>query len=92
MQSVENCERIFRNRNKENLNISLFDTSSSQDLHNIVESEWENSVEILLTKSKSKFDLNKVDISPSRLESYLLDSLWKNLETSAKTKKPVPIF
>ena len=74
------------------MNISLFDTSSSQYLHNIVESEWGTSFERLLTKSKSESDLKKVDISPSRLESYLLDSFWKNLETSAKAKKVVPIF
>ena len=89
---MENIERIPRNKNKENVNIPLFDTSSSQYFHNIMESEWGNSVEILLTKSKSELDLIKVEISPSRLESYLLDSLWQNLETSAKTKKPVPIF
>ena len=66
--------------------------SSSQYLHNIPESEWEISVERLLSKSKSESKLKKIETNPSRLESYLLDSLWQNLETSAKTKKFAPIF
>ena len=78
---MEDPERILRNRNKEKVNIPHFGASSSQDLHNIPEYEWETSVERLLSKSKSEFDLKKVEINPSRLESYLLDSLWKNLET-----------
>ena len=49
-QSVENLERILRNRNKEKVNIPHFDTSSSQDLHNIPEHEWETSVERVLSK------------------------------------------
>ena len=85
---MENIERIHRNRNNENVNISLFDTSSSQDLHNIIEFEWGTSVEILLNKSKSESDLKKVDIIPSILkvdiipsilESYILEYLWKTL-------------
>ena len=89
---MENLERILRNRNKENVDFPLFGTSSSQDLYNIAESEWGTSVEILLTKSKSESDLKKVEVSPSRLESYILDTLWLDLETSAKYKKVVPVF
>ena len=37
LQSVENPERILRNRNKEKVNIPQFGASSSQDLHNIPE-------------------------------------------------------
>ena len=74
------------------MNISQFDTSSSQYLHNIAEFELGNSVEILLTKAKSESDLKKVEISPSRLVSYLIDSLCKNIETSMKAKKAVSVF
>ena len=73
------------------MNISLFDTSSSQDLHNIPEFEWETSVEKVLSKSKFEFDLKKAETKPSRLESYLLDSLWLNLETSMKARKTAPV-
>ena len=92
LQSVENPERILRNRNKEKVNIPQFGASSSQDLHNIPESEWEISVERLLSKSKSESDLKKVEINPSRLESYVLESLWKNVLSSVKTTKAAPIF
>ena len=92
LQSVENPERILRNRNKENMDFPLFGTSSSQDFHNIAESEWGTSVEGLLTKSKSESNLKKVEVSPSRLESYLLEYLWRDLETSVKAERAVPVF
>ena len=92
LQSVEDPERILRNINKEKVNIPQFGASSSQDLHNILKSEWETSVEILLSKSKSESNLKKFEFNPIRLESYLLESLWKNLQTSMKTKKAAPIF
>ena len=74
------------------MDFSLFGTSSSQDLYNIAGSEWGASIEIFLTKSKSESDLKKVEVSPSRLESYLLDSLSLDLEISVKYKKAVPVF
>ena len=43
-------------------------------------------MERLLLKSKSESDLKKVEINPSRLESYLIDSLWQNLQNPIKTK------
>ena len=89
---MENTEIILRNRNKENMDFPLFGTSSSQDFHNIAEFEWGTSVEGLLTKSKSESDLKKVEVSPSRLEYYFLDSSWIDLETSMKAKREVPIF
>ena len=89
---MENPERILRSRNKEKVNSSLFGTSSSQDLHDIPESEWETNVEKVLSKSKLESDLKKVENNPSRLESYLLDALWLDLETSAKAKKAVTFF
>ena len=49
------------------------------------------SVERLLLKSKYESDLKKVEINPSRLESYLLDSLWKNLQTQVKNEKNTSI-
>ena len=48
LQSVENPEKILRNRDKENVDFPLFGTSSSQHLCNIVESEWGTRVERML--------------------------------------------
>ena len=92
LQSVENPKIILRSRNKEDMDFQLFGTSSSQDLCDISESEWGTRDERLLTKSKSESDLKKVGVSPSILESYLLDYLWLKLETSAKAEKTVPVF
>ena len=50
-QSMENPERLLRNKNKEKINSSQFGASSSQDFHSIQESEGETSIEILLLKS-----------------------------------------
>ena len=44
LKSVEDPERILRNRNKEKVNSPQFDTSSSQEKVNNLEFEWETSV------------------------------------------------
>ena len=84
---MEDPKNLLKNKDKEKINSSQFGASSSQYFHSIQESESETSVERLLLKSKSESDLKKVEINPSRLESYLLDSLWRNLQTPIKTKK-----
>ena len=38
-------------------------------------------------KSKSESDLKNVEFNPRRLESYLLDSLWRDLQQSAKVEE-----
>ena len=70
----------------------MFGTSSSQYLYDIAESEWGVRAERLLTKSKSESNLRKVGVSSSILRSYLLDSLWLNLETLVKSKETALIF
>ena len=74
------------------MDFPLFGASSSQYLCDIVEFEWWARDERLLTKSKSESDLKKVGVSPSILESYLLDSFWIKLETLVKDEKTVPVF
>ena len=49
--------------------------------------KWEINVENGLFKSKSEFDLKNVEFNPRRLESHLLDSLWRDLQQSAKVKE-----
>ena len=44
-----------------------------------------------LLKSKFESNLKETKINPSRLESYLLDSLWKTLQKSVKTEERNPI-
>ena len=76
----------------ERVNFPLFSTSSSQDLYDIVESEWGVRAERLLTKSKSESDLRKVGVSSNILQSYVLDSLWLNLETAMKAEETALVF
>ena len=92
LQSVENLEKILRDRNKEKVNFSLFGKSSSQYLYGIAESEWGVRDERLLTKSKSESDLRKVGVSSSILRSYLLYSLWLNLQTPVKYENTALVF
>ena len=58
--SVDNPERILRNRNKEKLGSPL-----SQALYGLADPEWGVTIEILLTKSKSESDLRKVGVDPN---------------------------
>ena len=51
--SLDNPERILRNRNKEKLGSLLFDTSLSRDLYGLADPEWGFRAKRLLTKSKS---------------------------------------
>ena len=89
---MENPEKILRNRNKEKVNFPLFGTSSSQYLYDIVKSKWVVRAERLLIKSKYESDLRKVGVSSSILRSYLLDSLWLNLETLVKVEETALVF
>ena len=76
---MENPERLLRNKGKEQINISQFGASSSQEFHSIRDFGWKPNFERSLVKSKYESDLKETEINPSRLESYLLDSLWHNL-------------
>ena len=77
---MEDPEKLFKKKDKEKIDISLFGASSSQDFHSILDQEWEINVEKGFLKSKSESDLKNVEFNPRRLESYLLDSLWKDLQ------------
>ena len=83
---MENPERLFRSRGKEKLNISQVGASSSQELHRIWDFWQETKLERCFLKSKSESDLKETKINPSRIESYLLDSLWKKIQNSVKNE------
>ena len=52
----------------------------------------ETKFEKSLLRSKSESDLKQVEINPNILYSYILDSLWKNLQNTVKTKERNPII
>ena len=89
---MDNQEKILRNRNKEKLGSLLFDTSSSHALYGLAKPELGVRAEILLKKYKSESDLRRARVDPNTLQSYLLDSLWLNLETPPKFEKMAHIF
>ena len=88
---MENQKILFRSRGKEKINISQFGASSSQEFHSIQDFGWESNFERSLLKSKSEPDLKDTQINPSRLESYLLNSLWQNLQHSLKVEERNPV-
>ena len=77
---MEDPEKLFKKKDKEKVDISLFGASSSQNFHSIFDQKWETDIEKGLLKSKSESDLENVEFNPQRLEYYLLDSLWRDLQ------------
>ena len=62
----------------------MFGASSSQDCH--IDPEWEVNAGKSLLRTKSESDLKNTEFNPRRLESYLLDSLWRDLQQTAKVE------
>ena len=60
---------------------------SSQYFYSTLDQEWEINVEKGLLKSKYEYDLKNVEFNPRGLESYLLDSLWRDLQQSTKVEE-----
>ena len=77
---MEDLERLFKKKDKEKIDFPLFGASSSQDSPNIFDPEWEVNVGRILLKTKSEFDLKNTRFNSCRFESYLLDSLWRDLQ------------
>ena len=76
---MEDPERLFKKKDKEKIDFPLFGASSSQDSPNIFDLEWEVNVGRSLLKTKSESDLKNTKFNSRRLESYLLDSIWRDL-------------
>ena len=89
---MDNPNKFLINKGKDQLDIPQFGNSSTLKFHSIQDSVWETNFERSLLNSKSVFDLKNTELNPSRLESYLLDSLWKNLQNSEKTSARNPTF
>ena len=84
MKSFEDPEKLFKRKNKEKLDFPLFGPSSSQDPH--INPEWEVDTAKNLLRTKYESDLKNTEFNPRRLESYLLDSLWRDLQQTTKVE------
>ena len=73
---VDDPSKLFRNKGKEQSDIPQLGDTSTQEFHSIQDSVWETNFEGSLLKSKLESDLRDTELNPSRLDSYLLDSLW----------------
>ena len=62
----------------------MFGASSSQDSH--IDPGWEVNVGKNLLRTKSESNLKDTEFNPRRLESYLLDSLWRYLQQTTKAE------
>ena len=82
MKSFEDPEKLFKKKNKEKLGFPLFGASSSQDSH--IDPGWEVNVGKNLLRTKSESDLKDTEFNTRGLESYLLDSLWRDLQQTTK--------
>ena len=77
---------MFKKKNKEKLDFPLFGPSSSPDSHTDTEGEVSTVHTLLRTKSES--DLANTEFNPHRLETYLLDTIWGNVQQAPETYTP----
>ena len=84
LKNFEDPEKLFRRKNKEKIDFPLFGPSSSQD--SCINQEWGVNTGKKLLRTKSESDLKNTEFNPRRLESYLLYSLWRDLQQSSKVK------
>ena len=83
---MEDPEKLFKKKDKEKIDFSLFGASSSRDSPSIFYQEWEVNVERSLLKTKSESDLKNAEFNSHTLESYLMDSLWRDLQQTTKVE------
>ena len=76
LKSLEYLEKLFKKKAKEKLGFPFFGASSSQ--YSPIDPEWEVNVGRSLLKTKSESDIKNTEFNSCRLESYLLDSLWRD--------------
>ena len=93
---------MFKRKNKEKLDFPLFGPSSSPVSHINPAWEVNTTQTLLRTRSepdlqntefipcrlkaRSESDLKNTEVHPHTLESYLLDSLWKDLQQAPKAE------
>ena len=59
---MEDPEKLFKKKDKEKIDISLFGASSSRDSHSIFDQEWEVNIGKGLLKSKSESNLKTLNL------------------------------
>ena len=85
---MENLEIFIRHRPcNERISISQTEGSFSQEFHSFHDFEWETSFQISLLRYKYESDLKQTEINPNRIQSYLLDSLWHNLQDTVNVEE-----
>ena len=89
MKGFENPEKLFKRKNKDQVDFPLFGPSSSPDSHADTEGEFSTVHTLLRTRSES--DLRNPELDSHRRESYLLDSLWKNLQQTSRAETSAPV-
>ena len=89
---MDNPNKFIRNKGKDQLEIPKFENSSIEDFHSIQDSVCETNFEKSLLKSKTESDIKNTKLNPSGLESYILDCLWQNLQSSEKNGARKPTF
>ena len=77
---------------KERINTYQTKGSFSQEFHSFHNFEWENCFQRPLLRYKYESDLKQTEINPNRLQSYLLDSLWHNLQYIIKVEENNPLI
>ena len=94
LQSVENRESSFRHRTGKNkATTSQTKRSLFQEyFHGFSYADLGLNITKPLLISKSYEYFKKKEINPKRLESYLLDSLWNNLQNPIKFEETTPLF
>ena len=83
---MEYPEKLFKKNDKEKIDLSLFGASSSRDSPSVFDQELEVHVGKSLLKTKFESDLKNTEFNSRRLESYLLDSLWRDLQQTTKVE------
>ena len=81
---------IRKRKGKEHEGTSQIEISFSQTQEEFIsfqDFDLETKFEQSLLRSNYESELKQVEINPNRLQSYLLDSLWKNLQNTVKTKE-----
>ena len=93
---MENLEILIRcRRAKEQINTSHVERSFSQNQEEYFSFqcfELETNLEKSLLRSKSESYLKQDEITPNKLQSCLLDSLWHNLQSTINTEENYPLI
>ena len=89
---MDNPNKFLINKGKDQLDIPQFENSSTQEFRSIQGSMWKTNFGRSLLKSKLEPGLKNTELNPSRLESYMLDSLWESLQNFENTNTRNPTF